>query len=198
MATAALRAPPGGSHTEGEEEPMTVISGTRATSHAEEFQFSQLRLRQEELGGIVARIAAEPGRWRSLVRCDAAHRWFHRMELTDCYEVWLLSWHPGQGTGFHDHGGSRGAFAVAWGNLQEQTVRGMGQVVTRTVSGGQIRSFGARFIHDVANHGTAPAVSVHAYSPPLPPMRRYELTEGGLRYTGTEPAELPVVTGVAT
>jgi hypothetical protein len=119
------------------------------------------------------------------------------MELTDCYEVWLLSWQPGQGTGFHDHGGSRGAFAVAWGDLQEQTVRDMGQVVTRTVTGGQVRSFGARFIHHVANNGTAPAVSVHAYSPPLPPMRRYELAGGRLRYTGTEPAEQPGPPAVA-
>lgn len=176
---------------------MTVISGTNPTPGTQGYQLSQLRLRQTELGEIVARIAAEPGRWHSLVRYDAARRWFHRMELTDCYEVWLLSWQPGQGTGFHDHGGSRGAFAVACGDLQEQTVRGMSQVVTRTVTGGQVRSFGARFIHHVANNGTVPAVSVHAYSPPLPPMRRYELAGGRLHYTGTEPAELPEVMGVA-
>ena len=41
---------------------------------------------------------------------------------------------------------------------------------------GQVRSFGVRFIHHVVNHSSAPAVSVHAYSPPLPPMRRYALT----------------------
>jgi hypothetical protein len=28
-----------------------------------------------------------------------------------------LSWLPGQATGFHDHGGSAGAFAVVWGTL---------------------------------------------------------------------------------
>ena len=168
---------------------MTVISGTRVTPGTQEYQPSGLRLRQADLGEIVAGVAGEPGRWRGLVRYDPGQRWYHRTELTDCYEVWLLSWHPGQGTGFHDHGGSRGAFAVAWGDLQEQTVREAGQVVTRTVTGGQVRTFGARYIHHVTNHGTLPAVSVHAYSPPLPPMRRYELAGGRLRYTGTEPAE---------
>ena len=114
------------------------------------------------------------------------------MELTEDYEVWLLSWQPGQGTGFHDHGGSAGAFAVARGELQEQVVRGSGpirEVAVRTVIAGGVRSFGPRFVHHVTNHAAGPAVSVHAYSPPLPLMRRYELTAAGLRYAGTDPAE---------
>jgi hypothetical protein len=62
-------------------------------------------------------------------------------------------------------------------------------VAVRTVTAGQARSFGPRFIHDVVNNSVRNAVSVHAYSPPLPEMRRYELTPAGLRYTGTDPAE---------
>lgn len=144
---------------------------------------------QAGLGRLVGATAAEPGRWRHLLRFDAVRRWYFRLELTSEYEVWLLSWEPGQGTGFHDHGGSRGAFAVALGELEEQTV-GPGALVTaRTVVAGQIRSFGARFVHHVVNTSAGPAVSVHAYSPPLPPMRRYELVGGGLRYIGTDPAE---------
>lgn len=154
------------------------------------------------LSQIVASAAAQPERWHNLVRYDPARRWYLRMELTDEYEVWLLSWHPGQGTGFHDHGGSRGAFAVALGELQEHAVgcgsgressvragRPTAAVAVRTVATGQIRSFGPRFVHHVVNNSARNAVSVHAYSPPLPEMRRYELTATGLRYTGTEPAE---------
>ncbi|HEY3734587.1 MAG TPA: hypothetical protein VGL63_11790 [Streptosporangiaceae bacterium] len=55
---------------------------------------------------------AQPGSWRGLVRYDPARRWYHRLEITNEYEVWLLSWQPGQGTGFHDHGGSAGAFTA--------------------------------------------------------------------------------------
>lgn len=150
------------------------------------------RLSQARLTQVVASIAARPERWRDLVRYDPARRWYLRLELTDDYEVWLLSWHPGQETGFHDHGGSRGAFAVALGELQEQTVRPGRRapgLAVRTVTAGQARSFGPRFIHNVVSKSARNAVSVHAYSPPLPEMRRYELTPAGLSYTGTEPAQ---------
>jgi len=154
---------------------------------------AQGRLSRAQLSEIVARTAARADHWRDLVRYDPARRWYQRMELTEDYEVWLLSWQPGQGTGFHDHGGSAGAFAVARGELREQVVRGSGglipEVAARTVMAGGVRSFGPRFVHHVMNHAAAPAVSVHAYSPPLPPMRRYELTAAGLRYAGTDPAE---------
>ncbi len=45
-------------------------------------------------------------------------------------------------------------------------------------------------MHEVVNVWPAPAVSVHAYSPPLTAMRRYELTAGGLIHTTTEHSEL--------
>lgn len=170
---------------------MTLISDTLVTPGTQSLaRPGRFRLSQAQLGQIVAATAAHPAKWRDLVRYDPARRWYFRMELTDEYEVWLLSWEPGQGTGFHDHGGSRGAFSVALGELQEQSVRGVRDVVTRTVTAGQTRAFGVRFVHHVVNNSTAPAVSVHAYSPPLPDMRRYELTAAGLRCTGTEPAEV--------
>jgi predicted metal-dependent enzyme (double-stranded beta helix superfamily) len=167
---------------------MTVLSGTTGTAGTR----PRPRLSPARLSRIVARTAAHPERWHNLVRYDPARRWYLRMELTDDYEVWLLSWHPGQGTGFHDHGGSCGAFAVALGELREQTVRPgrrVPEVAVRTVPAGQARSFGPRYIHHVVNDSARNAVSVHAYSPPLPEQRRYELTLAGLRYTGTEPAE---------
>ena len=34
-------------------------------------------------------------------------------------EIWLICWCPTQETGFHDHGGSRGAVAVLQGMLSE-------------------------------------------------------------------------------
>jgi predicted metal-dependent enzyme (double-stranded beta helix superfamily) len=150
---------------------------------------SRRRLSRAELSLLAAGTAARADRWRDLVRYDPARRWYHRMELTSEYEVWLLSWQPGQGTGFHDHGGSAGAFAVALGQLQEQTVRASRQVAARTISTGAVRSFGVRFVHHVGNTSAAPAVSVHAYSPPLAQMRRFELTLHGLRYVSTEPAQ---------
>ena len=65
-----------------------------------------------ELAQLVSVVASQPARWHPTVRFDPARRWFAQLELTTDLEVWLLSWLPGQGTGFHDHGAAVGAFTV--------------------------------------------------------------------------------------
>jgi hypothetical protein len=40
---------------------------------------------------------------------------------------------------------------------------------------GEPRAFGPDYAHDVRNVSLAPAVSIHAYSPPLTDMNEYEL-----------------------
>ena len=110
--------------------------------------------------------------------------------MTDDLEVWLISWLPGQSTGFHDHGGSAGAFGVVWGALDEfvATRRGAAPRVT-SVTSGDVHAFGPRYVHDVRNSsGSSVAVSVHAYSPPLSTMTRYNLLAGGLAVAGSEGA----------
>jgi hypothetical protein len=146
------------------------------------------------LGRIVRGIAARPSRWRPVVQFDADRRWYYRLgpgpdDQAAAYEVWLLTWLPGQQTGFHDHGEAVGAFAVASGSLRETTATvGDRAVSSRVLSAGAVRAFGPAYLHDVASASAGPAVSVHAYSPPLSAMRRYEMTPGGLILTGTETA----------
>jgi predicted metal-dependent enzyme (double-stranded beta helix superfamily) len=141
-----------------------------------------------QLARIAARAAADPGPWQDLVRYDPASRWYRRLARNDRYEVWLLSWLPGQQTGFHDHGPSAGAFAVALGSLTEQAaVAGRPAPATRTLARGAARSFGQHYVHDVRNDAPEPALSVHAYSPPLSSMRRFGLAaDGTLRVTSRE------------
>ena len=142
------------------------------------------------LGAIVRSIASAPGQWGHRVRFSAGHRWYCRLEESARYEVWLLSWLPGQQTGFHDHGEACGAFAVAEGELLESTARaGETAIASRVVKAGVRRSFGPAYLHDVRNSSGQPAVSVHAYSPPLSMMRRYEMTASGLALAATETAE---------
>ena len=88
---------------------------------------------------------------------------------------------PGQRTGFHDHGRSAGAFTVAQGCLRERAAPGgRPEPAGATLLSGSVRSFGPRYIHDVANESAAPAVSVHAYSPPLTTMDRFAVSGGRL------------------
>jgi rhodanese-related sulfurtransferase len=94
----------------------------------------------------------------------------------------LISWLPGQGTGFHDHGGSSGAFAVVLGTLEEYRPGAH----PLSISGGEVRTFGSQYAHDVRNASAAPAVSIHAYSPPLTRMNMYELAGEQLVPLGVE------------
>lgn len=138
----------------------------------------------------LVRTVASKGEWPSLVRFTADRRWYRRLELTEIYEIWLLAWLPGQQTGFHDHGEAAGAFTVVRGELQERLARpGSRQVRQRVARHGSVRSFGARHLHDVSNESAWPAVSVHAYSPPLTAMRHYEMGRSGLSQVRTDFAE---------
>jgi predicted metal-dependent enzyme (double-stranded beta helix superfamily) len=139
----------------------------------------------------VRRMTAAPAEWVARVRLDPEGRWYERIHLSDVHEVWLISWLPGQSTGFHDHGGSAGAFGTVWGELDECVVRPAGgqRVTVGRVTAGVVRSFGPRYVHDVRNtSASSVAVSVHAYSPPLSAMTRYDLTPGGLVVAATEGA----------
>jgi predicted metal-dependent enzyme (double-stranded beta helix superfamily) len=140
------------------------------------------------LAEIVRTVAQQPETWRGLVRFQPDRRWYQRLVLTEEHEIWLLSWLPGQHTGFHDHGDSAGAFAVARGELLERAAPGgRSEPAGRLLSAGAVRSFGAAYVHDVRNSSARPAISVHAYSPPLLTMRRYEVaSDGVLQAVGEE------------
>jgi predicted metal-dependent enzyme (double-stranded beta helix superfamily) len=158
---------------------LTILS----SSAAQAVPVTPARLAQ-----IVRTVASRPETWLSLVRYQSDRRWYQRLALAEEHEIWLLSWLPGQDTGFHDHGNSAGAFAVARGDLLERAApRGRPEPSGRVLSAGAVRSFGAAYVHDVRNDSATPAISIHAYSPPLVTMRRYEVASGGvLRTTGED------------
>jgi mannose-6-phosphate isomerase-like protein (cupin superfamily) len=132
-----------------------------------------------DLLSVARRYAADPNEWAFAPRFDPRERWYARLAATDDYEVWLLTWLPGQGTDLHDHGGSAGAFVVVEGEVVEQTVRD-GALLDRTLGRGAQRPFGAHHVHRVVNAASRPAVTIHVYGPALRAMTRYRLDEGAL------------------
>ncbi len=124
----------------------------------------------EELANIVSLFASSDG-WMDQVRLRAEGRWYERLYHSPDYDIWVISWLPGQSTGFHDHGASSGAFVVATGILEEHRPGER----TRVIRPGKPRAFGRDYAHDVRNVTLAPAISIHAYSPPLSEMNEYEL-----------------------
>jgi quercetin dioxygenase-like cupin family protein len=132
-------------------------------------------LAMPQLADLARTIADRPEEWVHRVRLSVDGRWYERLRADDEHEIWLIAWLPGQSTGFHDHGGSSGAFAVALGALEEHDTAG-----ARALNPGDLTGFGPHYVHDVRNNSDAPAVSVHVYSPPLDTMNRYDLVEGEL------------------
>ncbi|OEV05471.1 cysteine dioxygenase [Streptomyces oceani] len=119
--------------------------------------------------GLARAIADQPADWRPLVRYDPTTRWYHRLRTGPGYEVWLLSWLPGQGTGRHDHGPSSGVLTVLAGELTE--VAGSGRrAVTRRLTAGAQRTFAPGYTHETVNSGLEPTVSLHVYFPGLTEM----------------------------
>ncbi|MFJ8448404.1 cysteine dioxygenase [[Kitasatospora] papulosa] len=131
-----------------------------------------------EFVGLARSIAADRDRWAPLVRYDTTTRWYHRLrsvpqalgstraeEVRIGYEVWLLSWVPGQGSGRHDHGLSSGVLTVLEGELTERTARG-----AQPLGSGAQRVFAPGYVHEVVNDSLEPAVSLHIYFPGLTDM----------------------------
>jgi rhodanese-related sulfurtransferase/predicted metal-dependent enzyme (double-stranded beta helix superfamily) len=124
----------------------------------------------EELAHIVSKVAISDD-WIDKVRLRTEQRWYERLYLGPDYDIWVISWLPGQSTGYHDHGGSSGALVIATGILEEHRPGER----TKLLHQGKPRAFGPDYAHDVRNASLAPAISIHAYSPPLNDMNEYEL-----------------------
>lgn len=114
------------------------------------------------------------------VEYDAENRWHQRLYRDRRLDIWLISWMPTQGTQLHDHGGSSGALAVLSGQLNEAVFRPAGGALMEyRRSAGAAVGFGPGYVHDVRNLSDEPAVSVHAYSPPLTSMNFYDVCDDG-------------------
>ncbi|MCQ4082936.1 cysteine dioxygenase [Streptomyces sp. RB6PN25] len=134
-----------------------------------------------------ARRAAADADLVSRLPLDPIGRTWVRLDGPGGSEAWLIGWPPGAETGWHDHGGSRGAFATATGELAEESLSvplptdGWRSLEladdvdrTRRLPAGRGRAFGPHHIHQVVNASEEQhAISVHAYYPPLPLIRRY-------------------------
>ncbi|GAA4943289.1 cysteine dioxygenase [Actinoplanes utahensis] len=140
---------------------------------------------------IAQEFSAAASAWPVPPRFDPVERWYHRLTLTDDYEVWLLTWLPGQGTEIHDHGGSAGAFYLHSGTLVEDTVSVRDRtprVASRELGEGAGRRFGSHHIHRIENRSSRPAISVHVYGPALTSMTKYRLSPAGLEVLTVERA----------
>ena len=129
------------------------------------------------LESVVRAWAADPAAWRHLVYFDEPRVRIPLYAGVD-YEVRLLTWLPGQGSGLHDHGGSAGCMLVVEGSLWESVADDDGFLHESRVDAGTASSFRDDIVHTVHNRGLVGAVSIHAYRPALTEMQRYHVVDG--------------------
>jgi len=136
-------------------------------------------LTASELARFVADLAASPDRWAHLVRHASDVRVFKQIWDDEEVNAWVICWSEAQDTGFHDHDESGAAIAVISGEVREDRLRLSGAPHSRTFGPGEIFTVPAVAIHRVLHSGEAPAVTLHAYSPPLARTGAYRLGVDG-------------------
>jgi predicted metal-dependent enzyme (double-stranded beta helix superfamily) len=145
-----------------------------------------------ELAGVVEDHLANAWRWGHRVRHDPEQRQYELLHRDADVEVWLVCWMPGHDTGFHDHDVSGAAVGIASGVVCEQRLAVGGPPVAHEYTAGDVVTIAPSAIHRIMHAGAAPAVTVHAYSPPLGRMGQYEVATDGtlLRFAQDADEEL--------
>jgi predicted metal-dependent enzyme (double-stranded beta helix superfamily) len=137
-------------------------------------------LTADELEEVAVGIADRREIWESLVRIDPTQRRYELIYEDDRMDAWVLSWMPGQGTGFHDHFISNVGVCVADGTVQEDRMRLGADHVEARLTPGQSLHGGPGYIHRIQHADGAPAVTIHVYSPRLDWVGQYRVDEQGL------------------
>jgi quercetin dioxygenase-like cupin family protein len=121
----------------------------------------------EALEQFVAELARTPESWRHLVRDASDERVYEQIWDDEDVNAWVICWGEDQDTGFHDHDESAAGIAVIRGEVCEQRLRVGASPQTRVFGPGSTFGVPAVAIHRVLHNGETPAVTIHAYSPPL-------------------------------
>jgi mannose-6-phosphate isomerase-like protein (cupin superfamily) len=138
-----------------------------------------MNLDAARLETFVAGLAADSTRWSHLVEHRADTRVYAQIWDGEDVNAWLICWSPGHDTGFHDHDDAEAAVAVLAGEVREDRLRVGGDATSRVIRAGSVFTVPATAIHRVRHTGSVPAVSIHAYSPPLARTGTYRIDPVG-------------------
>ena len=139
----------------------------------------------------LADFAARPESWRPLVHHDPGERTYVQLHRDEQVELYLVCWMPGHDTGFHDHDESAAAITVVEGEVSEERLA-IGGTVETTVRAGETVTIAREAIHRVRHSGEGPAVTLHAYSPPLERVGTYEVADDGALLRHPRAADVPL------
>jgi quercetin dioxygenase-like cupin family protein len=144
----------------------------------------------DELERFTAALAGAPDRWAHLVRHAEDLRVYEQIWDDDDVNAWVICWSEDQDTGFHDHDDSAAAITVVSGRVREDRLTLGGQPRSREQTGGTTFTVPPVAIHRVLHAGEGPAVTIHAYSPPLRRTGAYRVGEDGELEREAQPFEV--------
>jgi predicted metal-dependent enzyme (double-stranded beta helix superfamily) len=134
----------------------------------------------DEVEQVAVDIFERPEIWEPLVRVDADERRYELIYEDEHVDAWVLSWMPGQGTGFHDHHISGVGLCCAQGGVREDLLVYGGPDIELHLRPGDARQGGPGYIHRVRHALGEPAVTIHVYSPRLDWVGQYRLGDNGI------------------
>jgi quercetin dioxygenase-like cupin family protein len=132
-----------------------------------------------ELERFVANLVNRPELWVHRVRHAEDMRVYEQIWNAESVNAWVICWSEDQDTGFHDHDESTAAIAVISGHVREDRLRLGGRPRRRTLGPGETFTVPPVAIHRVLHAGSGPAVTIHAYSPPLVRSGAYRIDAAG-------------------
>lgn len=147
-----------------------------------------MSLSARELERFAANLAATPERWRPRVRHDDT-RVYEQIADNEHVNAWLICWSEDSDTGFHDHDESAAGIAVVSGSVREDRLTLGGPPRSRQLGPGTTFPVPPTAIHRVLLSGTGPAMTIHAYSPPLRRMGAYRIGVDGALEREAQPFE---------
>jgi quercetin dioxygenase-like cupin family protein len=133
----------------------------------------------EQLERFAAELAAAPERWSHLIRHADDARVYAQIWDDDDVNAWVICWSEDQDTGFHDHDDSSAAITVISGRVREDRLTVSGPPHSRELGAGSTFTVPPVAIHRVLHAGDGPAITIHAYSPPLRRTGAYRIGAGG-------------------
>lgn len=135
-------------------------------------------------------LAATPERWSHLVRHADDVRVYEQIWDDEEVNAWVICWSQDQDTGFHDHDESGAAISVVSGQVREDRLTLGGPPLSRELEAGDTFTVPPVAIHRVLHAGHGPAVTIHAYSPPLRRTGTYRIGPGGQLERESQPFDL--------
>jgi hypothetical protein len=143
-----------------------------------------------QLERFAADLAASPERWEHLVRHADDVRVYEQIWDDEDVNAWVICWSEDQDTGFHDHDESAAGISVVSGRVREDRLTLGGPPLSRELGPGTTFTLPPVAIHRVLHAGGQPAVTIHAYSPPLQRTGAYRIGPDGELERESQPFEV--------